>query len=172
MLDEITLKAIYSMTKTFKFKFRDDNEKQTEPSKLKHVFRYEDDECLGMDKIVCEFQVFLEKLGFDYLARDKVDFVKLINDEYRRRYNHRDAKLREDKELAELKHKIGEVYRSSGNLVTEECAEVAQLLKMYEDSSISVEQFGALCLEVMRNVVVKSYIQLSSHFQKKEMNND
>lgn len=159
------------MTKTIKFKFRDD-EKQNKPYKLKHVFQYQDDDCLGMDKIVCEFQGFLENLGFDYLARDQIDMVKLIDDEYRRRYNHRDAKLREDKEVAELKHKIREVYRSSGNVVTEEYAEVAQLLKMYEDSSISVEQFGALCLEVMRDVAVKSYIQPSSHFQKKEMNND
>jgi hypothetical protein len=60
---------------TFKFK---DTEGLTEPRKLKHTCTFEVDEYLRWDKIVSEFQVFLEKLRFDYLSKDNIDLVNMI----------------------------------------------------------------------------------------------
>lgn len=60
---------------TFKFK---DSEGLTEPRKLKHTCEFEVDEYLRWDRIVDEFQVFLVKLGFDHLSKDKIDLVNLI----------------------------------------------------------------------------------------------
>ena len=91
------------MAKTIKFKFRDD-EKQTEPSKLKHVCQFEIEDYLRWDKIVCEFQVFLEKLGFDYLSKDKIDMVKLINDEFDRQDNEFFKSLKNDEESCPVKN--------------------------------------------------------------------
>ena len=60
---------------TFKFK---DTEGLTEPRKLKHTCEFEVDEYLRWYKIVDEFQVFLVKLGFNHLSKDKIDLVNMI----------------------------------------------------------------------------------------------
>lgn len=60
---------------TFKFK---DTEGLTEPRKLKHICTFEVDEYFRWYKIVDDFQVFLEKLGFDFLSKNKIDLTTLI----------------------------------------------------------------------------------------------
>lgn len=72
--------------KTIKFKYKDD-ERQTYPSKLKHSCEFEIEDYLHWNKIVTEFQVFLEKLGFDHLSPKKLNLVEIINDELDRQDN-------------------------------------------------------------------------------------
>nr|DAV24985.1 MAG TPA: hypothetical protein [Caudoviricetes sp.] len=81
----------------------------------------------------------------------------------------------DDKELAEFKEKIEAIYDSAGTITPEEYIDsFAWLAKTYltlkNKENISPEQFGKMCLDIMKEIELKKYLRPDARFQKKKEN--